>query len=128
MLTGVLEKAGTRLSKRDLFASAAGGLAVKEPAADLALCLAIQSAVADVAVDERTVALGEVGLGGEVRRVPGTERRLAEAARLGFRRAIVPRHACVEERGIELLHVSSLRDAFPLALQPAARSAVRSHG
>ena len=128
MLTGVLEKAGTRLSKRDLFASAAGGLAVKEPAADLALCLAIQSAVADVPVDERTVALGEVGLGGEVRRVPGTESRLAEAARLGFRRAIVPRHACVEERGIELLHVSSLRDAFPLALQPAAASAVRSHG
>ncbi|HEV2757587.1 MAG TPA: DNA repair protein RadA [Actinomycetota bacterium] len=120
MLTGVLEKAGTRLAKRDLFASAAGGLAVKEPAADLALCLAIQSAVTDVSVDDRTVALGEVGLGGEIRRVPGTERRLAEAARLGFRRAIVPRHASVEDAGIELLHAASLRDAFPLALRTRA--------
>ncbi|MDQ3914685.1 MAG: DNA repair protein RadA [Actinomycetota bacterium] len=117
MLTGVLEKAGTRVAKRDLFASAAGGLAVKEPAADLALCLAVQSAVADVPVDERTVAFGEVGLGGEIRRVPGTERRLAEAARLGFRRAIVPRHASVDDPGIELLHAAGLRDAFPLVLQ-----------
>ncbi|MDQ4024589.1 MAG: DNA repair protein RadA [Actinomycetota bacterium] len=117
MLTGVLEKAGTRVAKRDLFASAAGGLAVREPAADLALCLAIGSAVADVPVDDRTVALGEVGLGGEIRRVPGTGRRLAEAARLGFRRAIVPRHAPADVMGIELLHAASLRDAFPLALE-----------
>ena len=127
MLTGVLEKAGVRLAKRDLFASAAGGLAVREPAADLALCLAIGSAVTDVPVDERTVAVGEVGLGGEVRRVPGTERRLAEAARLGFRRAIVPANAAVEDTSIELLHVSRLTDAFPLAARaaPALRAATR---
>jgi DNA repair protein RadA/Sms len=116
MLTGVLEKAGVRVGKRDLFTSAAGGLAVKEPAADLALCLAIQSAISDIPIDERTVALGEVGLGGEIRRVPGTERRLAEAARLGFCRAIVPANASVTGAPLELLHASRLHDAFPLGL------------
>ena len=123
MLTGVLEKAGVRLGKRDLFTSAAGGLAVKEPAADLALCLAIQSAVSDVAVDEQTVALGEIGLGGEVRRVPGVERRLAEAARLGFRRAIVPRGTTVDGVSIEVVRVTRLRDAFAAAVARARTSA-----
>ncbi|MFN2588315.1 MAG: DNA repair protein RadA [Actinomycetota bacterium] len=128
MLTGVLEKAGTRLAKKDLFASAAGGLAVKEPAADLALCLAIESAVADVPVDELTVALGEVGLSGEIRRVPGTERRLAEAARLGFRRAVVPRHAAVDDPRIEVRHAASLRDALPLALRAPDETVARRRG
>lgn len=120
MLTGVLEKAGVRLGKRDLFVSAAGGLAVKEPAADLALCLAISSATSDVPVDERTVAIGEVGLGGEIRRVPGTERRLAEAARLGFRRAIVPAGASVETASLDVVRVSRLRDAFDAAARKTA--------
>lgn len=115
MLTGVLEKAGIRLGKRDLFTSAAGGLAVKEPAADLALCLAIASAATDVPIDERTVAVGEVGLGGEIRRVPGTERRLNEAARLGFSRAIVPAGAAIEGAPIALERVARLRDAFAAA-------------
>ena len=116
MLTGVLEKAGVRLGKRDLFTSAAGGLAVREPAADLALCIAIQSAVSDVPVDDRTVAVGEIGLGGEVRRVPGIERRLAEAARLGFRRAIAPRGAAADGAAIEVVRVSRLHDAFAAAV------------
>lgn len=115
MLSGVLDKAGVRLGKRDLFTSAAGGLAVREPAADLALCLAIESAVSDVAVDARTVALGEVGLGGEIRRVPGTERRLAEAARLGFCRAIVPAGADVTSATMQIVRVARLRDAFAAA-------------
>ena len=115
MLTGVLDKAGVPLGRRDLFTSAAGGLAVKEPAADLALCLAIHSAATDVPVDERTVALGEVGLGGEVRRVPGTERRLAEAARLGFRRALVPASASAIASEIQTVAVARLRDAFAVA-------------
>ncbi|HYP22505.1 MAG TPA: DNA repair protein RadA [Actinomycetota bacterium] len=122
MLGGVLEKAGVRLGKRDLFTSAAGGLAVREPAADLALCLAIESAVSDVPVDARTVALGEVGLGGEIRRVPGTERRLAEAARLGFRRAIVPAGAEVSGATIEVVRAARLRDAFTAAAAHPARS------
>lgn len=116
MLSGVLEKAGVRLAKRDLFTSAAGGLAVREPAADLALCLAIQSAVSDVAVDARTVALGEVGLGGEIRRVPGTERRLLEAARLGFERALIPAGAATGDSPIETMKVSRLHDAFAVAV------------
>jgi DNA repair protein RadA/Sms len=125
MLSGVLDKAGVRLGKRDLFTSAAGGLAVREPAADLALCLAIESAVSDVPVDARTVALGEVGLGGEVRRVPGTERRLAEAARLGFRRAIVPAGAAVDGASIEVVRVARLRDAFGAAAARTTQDAGR---
>ena len=121
MLTGVLEKTGLKLGRRDLFVSAAGGLTVREPAADLALCLAIQSAAHDVAVDDRTVAIAEVGLGGELRRAPGVERRLSEAARLGFRRAIVPSKTVVEGCDIELLHAAGLRDAFPMALGGSAR-------
>ncbi|MDQ3958575.1 MAG: DNA repair protein RadA, partial [Actinomycetota bacterium] len=121
MLSGVLEKEGLRLGRQDVFVSAAGGLTVREPAADLALCLAVQSAAADVAVDERTVAVGEVGLSGELRRAPGTARRLAEAARLGFRRAIVPRRTSVEACGIELMPASGLRDAFALALPARTR-------
>ena len=115
MLTGVLDKAGVRLGRHDLFTSAASGLAVKEPAADLALCLAIESAASDVPVDGRTVALGEIGLGGEVRRVPGTERRLAEAARLGFRRALVPAGAATDGAALEVVRVARLRDAFVAA-------------
>ncbi|HEX2058786.1 MAG TPA: DNA repair protein RadA [Actinomycetota bacterium] len=125
MLTGVLDKAGIPLGRRDLFASAAGGLAVKEPAADLALCLAIHSAAYDVPVDERTVALGEVGLGGEVRRVPGMQRRLAEAARLGFRRAIVPAGAPTIEADIEVAPVARLRDAFAPAAARTGATAPR---
>jgi DNA repair protein RadA/Sms len=64
---------------------------VREPAADLAICLALLSAYTHVALDPSIVALGEVGLAGEVRRVPGIERRLVEARRMGFTRALVPR-------------------------------------
>jgi DNA repair protein RadA/Sms len=91
LLLGVLFKQEVITGRRDVFVSTAGGLAVKEPGSDLAICLALYSAASDRALDDRVVAIGEVGLGGEVRRVPGIERRLREAARLGFSSAIVPR-------------------------------------
>jgi DNA repair protein RadA/Sms len=92
LLLGVLQQRGGRyLGDHDVFVGAAGGLAVREPAADLAFALAIASAHSDVAVPHDVVVFGEVGLGGEVRRVPGSERRLTEASRLGFTTAIVPR-------------------------------------
>lgn len=89
LLMGVLTNK-LRCSDRDVFVSAAGGISVREPAADLAICVALASAHRGVAIDDRTVVVGEVGLSGEVRRVPEIERRLREAARLGFTRAIVP--------------------------------------
>jgi DNA repair protein RadA/Sms len=74
----------------DVYTSTVGGMRITEPAADLAVALALASAASGMPVKRGTVALGEVGLAGDVRRVPGLSRRLAEAARLGFTTAIVP--------------------------------------
>lgn len=87
----VLERrARVKLHHRDVFVSTVGGVRVADPAADLATAVAVASATLDWTPKQRIVALGEVGLSGELRRVPGTARRLAEAQRLGFRAAILP--------------------------------------
>ncbi|MEJ3657337.1 DNA repair protein RadA [Actinomycetes bacterium KLBMP 9759] len=91
MLLAVLEKrGGVRLHDAEVYAATVGGMRVVEPAADLALALAITSARRDVAIPADVVVLGEIGLAGEVRRVAGVDRRLVEAARLGFTHALVP--------------------------------------
>jgi DNA repair protein RadA/Sms len=91
MVLAVLERrAGVPLSNRDVYVSTVGGAKVSEPSADLAAAIAVASASLNVQVAQRFVAIGEVGLAGELRRVPGTDRRLAEAARLGFTEAVVP--------------------------------------
>ena len=92
LLVAVLgRRAAIGLGSHDVYVNLAGGLAVDEPGLDLPLALALASSLRDVPVDPRTVAIGEVGLLGELRGVGGLERRLREAARLGFERAIVPR-------------------------------------
>jgi DNA repair protein RadA/Sms len=73
-----------------VYAATVGGVRLTEPAVDLAIALALASGAADLSVPGAVVAIGEVGLAGEVRRVPGVARRLAEAERMGFRRAVVP--------------------------------------
>lgn len=119
LLLGVLgERAGVLLGRKDVFIAAAGGLAVREPAADLAVCMSLYSAVHDIAIGGGVVALGEVGLGGEVRRVPGAERRLAEAARLGFRTALVPR-GTKTEAALELIPIGDLTSALHAACPTA---------
>jgi DNA repair protein RadA/Sms len=91
MALAVLEKRGRmRLGEQDVYAATVGGMRVIEPAADLALTLAVASAHQDVPIPASLVVIGEVGLAGEVRRVPNVGRRLAEAARLGFTKALVP--------------------------------------
>jgi DNA repair protein RadA/Sms len=91
MLIAVLEQhAGLRLADRDIFASSVGGIKVVEPAADLALLLAIAGAHHKRSLAPGTAVVGEVGLGGEVRAVTQVEQRVSEAARLGFNRIIVP--------------------------------------
>lgn len=121
LLLGVLaRRVHLPLGSHDVFVAAAGGLAVREPAADLALCLSVASAAADRPIDERVVAIGEVGLSGEIRRVAGAERRLAEAARLGFRRAVVPGRVEEAPQEIELLAVETLRDALAVTLEADA--------
>jgi DNA repair protein RadA/Sms len=113
LLVGVLHsRAELDLSEKDLFVAAAGGFVIREPAADLPLCLALNSAARNQAVADDVVAIGEVGLGGEVRRVPGLPRRLAEAARLGFRRALVPRGPTPTVPGLEIIEVTDVGHAL----------------
>ncbi len=83
-------RADLKLGKQDVYAATVGGVRLGEPSVDLAVALALASAVVDLSVPGSVVAVGEVGLAGEVRRVTGVQRRLAEAERMGFRLAIVP--------------------------------------
>ncbi|MDP9224468.1 MAG: DNA repair protein RadA [Actinomycetota bacterium] len=114
LLLGVLtERTGSKsFTASDVFVAAAGGFTVREPAVDLPLCIALYSAVNSVAVDAGTVAVGEVGLAGEIRRVPATERRLQEAARLGFRTALAPRGVETVPDGLGVIVVSDLLEVF----------------
>jgi DNA repair protein RadA/Sms len=112
LLIAVLDRrVGLSLAGADVFASAVGGVKVVEPAADLAIGLALASALTGAALPPHVVACGEVGLGGEVRQVGQTARRLAEAARLGFRTAVVPASAPDVPAGMEGIRVRSLAEA-----------------
>ncbi len=112
LLLAVLERrAQQRLNGCDVYASVAGGVRVSEAGADLGIALAVASAQADLPVPPTTVVLGEIGLGGEVRQVPHTPRRLAEAARLGFTRAIVP-HSSPDVAGVHSMRVRDVREAL----------------
>ena len=121
LLVAVLgRRAGVALGSHDVYANLAGGLVLDEPALDLPLAIALASSFRDRPVQPGTVAIGEVGLLGELRSVSGLERRLREAARLGFTRAIVPRAgrgglAPVVD-GLEVVAVGTLREALERAL------------
>jgi DNA repair protein RadA/Sms len=113
MLLAVLERrVGAPVAQADVYALAVGGVRVTEPGADLALALAVASAIQGVPLDAGLVACGEIGLGGELRQVAHTPRRLAEAARLGFTRAVVPYSAPQDVEGIQLVRVGTLPDAI----------------
>jgi DNA repair protein RadA/Sms len=125
LLIAVLgRRAGLGLGSHDVYANLAGGLAVMEPGLDLPLALALASSLRDRQIAPGTVAIGEVGLLGELRAVVGLERRLREAARLGFERAVVPRppagttHARID--GLEVVTVETLADAIKVALADRA--------
>jgi DNA repair protein RadA/Sms len=113
----VLERrAGVRLANQDVYASTVGGVRLTDPTADLALALAVAGAAADRPLPGDLVALGEIGLTGEIRPVRGVRLRLAEAARLGFRRAIVPAGSGSEApAGMQVREVSTLAMAWAAA-------------
>jgi DNA repair protein RadA/Sms len=91
MVVAVLQsRASVSIGKQDVYAATVGGVRLTEPAVDLAIALALASVVSRLSVPASLAAIGEVGLAGEIRRVAGLPRRLAEAERMGFRRAIVP--------------------------------------
>lgn len=92
LLLAVLEKrVGLRLGTNDIFVNAVGGVRIDEPSADLGILVSIASSFKDQVVDPHTIIVGEVGLGGEIRAVPQIEKRVDEASKLGFEKAIVPK-------------------------------------
>ena len=113
MTLAVLElRAGVRVGGRDVYAATVGGMKMSEPAADLALALAVASAAKGLALPSDLVAIGEVGLAGEIRKVSGVDRRLQEAFRLGFKRALVPSGSETKIAGMEIFEVSRLDQAL----------------
>lgn len=110
-------RVGFKLQSQDIMVNVTGGLRIREPAADLGVALAIVSSLRDAPVPPEVVAVGEVGLSGEIRSVPQLERRLGEASRLGFKRFLVPRTGMrnlVKPKDVELLPAGSLREAIRL--------------
>ncbi len=121
-ILAVLEKrVGIPLSKLDAYVASAGGLGVEEPAADLGIAIAVVASFRDRVVDPRTVMIGEVGLGGQVRLVSQMELRLKEAAKLGFKRAIIPKGQTLPDVGLEIIPVSRVLDAIIAALPGGLR-------
>jgi DNA repair protein RadA/Sms len=115
-LLAVLERhAKLAIVKRDVFALAVGGARVVEPGADLAIALAVASSLADVALPDDFVACAELGLGGELRQVSQTPRRLSEAARLGFRRVLLPQSAPEPPLGLTAVRAATISQAITLA-------------
>jgi DNA repair protein RadA/Sms len=116
LLLAVLRRwAGWSAAEQDVFVSAVGGVKVAEPGADLGVALAVVSALAGRPVPADLVVLGEVGLGGELRQVAHSSRRLTEAARLGFTKALVPTSAPEAPAGATLLRAATLAEAVALA-------------
>lgn len=117
MLLAVLDRhAGLFVVDQDVFVNVAGGLRLSEPGADLAVLLAVASSHLRKPIGGRTVMIGEVGLTGELRRVPRLDERLAEAARLGFGRAIVSgRGGDKRAKGLEVLEVATVVEAVAVA-------------
>jgi len=127
LLLAALEKhLRLRLESKDVFVSLAGGFKVRDPALDLAVCAAVLSSLRDVPVPSGRVFIGEVGLLGEVGRVPMLGPRLQEAARVGFGSAAVPSRDPARARGLEVFGLETLGDLaglFPLAAKGAAGEA-----
>lgn len=113
MMLAVLERrAGVKVAAADVYTATVGGVRLVEPAADLAVALAVASAARDRPLPGDVVAVGEVGLAGEVRPVSAVAARLQEAARLGFRRALVPAGVDANVAGITTITVTDLRAAL----------------
>jgi len=120
LILAVLEKrVGLSLANQDVYVNVAGGVKVTEPAADLAIMVAVASNLKELPVDPSTIVIGEIGLAGEVRGVNQIDKRIREAARLGFERAIVPAHSLKKHdrlNNIETIGVESAYKAVEAAI------------
>jgi len=124
LLLAVLEKRlGWGLQSQDVFVNVAGGAKVVEPAADLGIVLAVSSSFRDRAIDKKMIAIGEVGLGGEIRSVNNVEKRVREGMKLGFTKFIVPQYNLKTLKrgkdfdGVELCGVDTLKEALSIAVK-----------
>jgi len=110
----VLEKrVGMHIQGQDIFINVVGGLEIREPAVDLGIIAALSSSFKEVAIDPDTIVFGEVGLSGEVRAVTSAEVRVKEAAKLGFKRCIIPERNASQLAlsSIEIVGVSTVKNA-----------------
>ncbi len=125
MILAVLEKrVGLKIAEQDVFVNVAGGIRIVEPASDLATAVAIASNFREQAVEPTTILLGEVGLAGEIRAVSQIEKRLKEAARQGFTKAVISRHNAgklPKLDGIKVVGVNNVHDALHACLLPAPK-------
>lgn len=120
LLLAVLEKRlGVNVGQNDVFVNIAGGVRVDEPAVDLGIASSILSSLRDRPVDAASVAVGEIGLGGEVRTVSQMQKRVQEAAKLGFRRVVMPRNnlkGITRVNGVELVGIDRIEEAAEVLL------------
>jgi DNA repair protein RadA/Sms len=121
MVIAVLQRrAGIKVGRQDIYAATVGGVRLTEPSVDLAVAIALASSAGNLSVPAGVIAIGEVGLAGEVRRVAGLARRLAEAERMGFRRAVVPADSGAPPAGgtagLEVVEVCEVRQALHTVL------------
>lgn len=112
LLAVLQQRVGADLSGMDVYAMTVGGVKVTEPGADLGACLAAVSSATGTAIPAHVVACAEVGLGGELRQVTRLDRRLSEAARLGFRQAVVPESAPLIDAPIDVVRVPTVGEAI----------------
>ncbi|MBM3704697.1 MAG: DNA repair protein RadA [Actinobacteria bacterium] len=113
MTLAVLElRSGVNLAGRDIYVATVGGMKLVEPSVDLALALAVASAAVNLALPSDLIAIGEVGLAGEIRRVNGLQQRAQEAFRLGFKKAILPAGSDVKVSGMDIVEVHRLDQAL----------------
>jgi len=128
MSIAVLARFGYGFGSADVFAATVGGVKITEPAADLAVSLALASGLRDRALPASLIAFGEVSLAGDIRRVTGMSRRLAEACRMGFKTAIVPAGSGRAPEGLRVIEVATLHDALSAAGLPAKKDPADSMG
>lgn len=121
ILLAVLEKrANVRASVHNVFVNIAGGIRIIEPAADLAVCVCIASSLTDKVIDNQTILIGEVGLGGEIRSVGHIDKRISEAKKLGFKTAVIPignLKSIKQDNSIKIIAVENVNEAIAKILQ-----------
>ena len=120
MLIAVLEKKlGMVLSNEDIYVNIVGGIQISEPAMDLAIISSVASSFLNKKISKEWVVIGEVGLLGEIRVSPQIEKRLAEAKRMGFKKALIPKNSIENKtkiKGMEIFEVKNVRESLDILL------------